>query len=213
MTTCSTCECRAMHDGNRHEKLFSLLPHFGDHLTPAILLSINTGLRRGEVLKLRWTSIDFSRRLLTVEGPNTKDRQTHHVPLNEEAVNTLRRWREQSEPGAHVFDVATGFQKGWVKLLKRARITHFRWHDLRHHFASRLVQHGVPLNTVRDLLGHSSVQMSLRYAPPGPRPAPRGRGQAQREANSCAYHGKGCRRCGAIPLILWWKGRDSTPAL
>jgi integrase len=86
------------------------------------------------------------------------------VPLNEEAVNTLHRWREQSGPGAQVFGVAAGFQKGWVKLLKRARITPFRWHDLRHHFASRLVQRGVPLNTVRDLLGHSSVQMSLRYA-------------------------------------------------
>jgi integrase len=73
---------------------------------------MNTGLRRGEVLKLRWTSIDFNRRLLTVEGPNAKNRQTRHVPLNEEAVNTLRRWREQSGPGAHVFDVATGFQKG-----------------------------------------------------------------------------------------------------
>jgi integrase len=102
----------------------------------------NTGLRRGEVLKLRWTSIDFNRRLLTVEGRNAKNRQTRHVPLNEEAVKTLRLWLEQSGPGAHVFDVATGFQKGWVKLLEGARISHFRWHDLRHHFASRLVHAG-----------------------------------------------------------------------
>ena len=126
---------------------------------------MNTGLRRrGEVVKLRWGSVDFNRRLLTVEGRNAKNRQTRHVPLNDEAVSVLRRWREQSGTGARVFDVATGFQTAWEKVLKRARITNFRWHDLRHHFASRLVQHGVPLNTVRDLLGHSSIGMSLRYA-------------------------------------------------
>ena len=55
-------------------------------------------------------------------------------------------------------------QAAWEKVLRRARISKFRWHDLRHHFASRLVQQGVPLNTVRDLLGHGSVGMSLRYA-------------------------------------------------
>jgi integrase len=148
----------------RHEAVLPPLPYFGDHLTPAVLLSINTGLRRGEVLKLRWSCVDFTCRLLTVEGRHAKNRQTRHVPLNEEAVSTLRRWREQSGPGAHLFDVGTGFRGAWERLLKRARIGHFRWHDLRHHFASRLVQRGVPLNTVRDLLGHSSVQMSLRYA-------------------------------------------------
>jgi integrase len=97
----------------RHEKLLPPLTHFGDHLTPAVLLSMNTGLRRGEVLKLRWSSVDFNRRLLTVEGRNAKNRQTRHVPLNEEAMNVLRRWREQSGGSAKVFDVATRFQTAW----------------------------------------------------------------------------------------------------
>jgi integrase len=148
----------------RRERILPPLTHFGDHLTPAVLLSMNTGLRRGEVVKLRWGSVDFNRRLLTVEGRTAKNRQTRHVPLNDEAVSVLQNWREQSGAGARVFDVATGFRAAWEKVLKRARISNFRWHDLRHHFASRLVQHGVPLNTVRDLLGHSSVGMSLRYA-------------------------------------------------
>jgi integrase len=148
----------------RHEELLSVLPHFGDHLTPAVLLSMNTGLQRGEVLKMRWVCVDFNRRLLTVEGGNAKNRQTRHVPLNEEAVSILRRWRDQSGNTERVFDVTTGFKKSWENVLLRARISKFRWHDLRHHFASRLVQQEVPLNTVRDLLGHGSVQMSLRYA-------------------------------------------------
>ena len=103
--------------------------------------------------------MDFNRRLLTVEGRNAKNRQTRHVPLNEEAVNVLRNWREQAGTGARVFDVV-GFQTAWETVLKRARISKFRWHDLRHHFASRLIQQGVPLKPVRDLLGHSSAAMS-----------------------------------------------------
>jgi integrase len=148
----------------RGEPLLPPLTRFGDHLTPAVLLSINTGLRRGEVLKLRWRSVDFDRRLLTVEGWDAKSRQTRHVPLNDEAMSVLQGWQDQSGNRARVFDMSTGFRTAWQKLLKRAAITRFRWHDLRHHFASRLVQRGVPLNTVRDLLGHSTVQMSLRYA-------------------------------------------------
>jgi integrase len=148
----------------RQYELLPSLPHFGDHLTPAVLLSMNTGLRRGELLALRWDSIDSGGRILTVEGGTSKSRQTRHVALNDEAMGALNRWREQTNGGRRVFEVSTGFKTAWAKLLKRANITKFRWHDMRHHFASRLVQKGIPLNTVRDLLGHSSATMSLRYA-------------------------------------------------
>lgn len=111
---------------NRQETLLQPLTHFGDHLTSAVLLSMNTGLRRGELLKLRWACVDFNRRLLTVEGRTAKSRQTRHMPLNDEALSVLQRWREQSEPGAKVFAVTTGFKTAWVKLLRRARITQFR---------------------------------------------------------------------------------------
>jgi integrase len=136
---------------------------------------MNTGLRRGEVVKLRWGSVDFNRRLLTVEGRNAKNRQTRHVPLNDEAVSVLRNWREQSGTGARAFRVATGFRTAWGKVLKRARISNFRWHDLRHHFASRLVQQGVPLNTVIFLVtAPSACPCAMRILRPisGVKPSP-----------------------------------------
>ena len=83
-------------------------------------------------------------------------------------LSVLTRWREQASEGARVFGISTSCKTARGRLLKRAQITNFRWYGLGHHFASRLVQHGVPLNTVRDLLGHSSVAMSLRYAHLGP---------------------------------------------
>ncbi|HVA41778.1 MAG TPA: site-specific integrase [Candidatus Binataceae bacterium] len=133
-----------------------------------MILSMNTGLRRGELLKLRCSSVDFDRRLLTVEGGTAKNRQTRDIPrdipLNDEATNMLRRWREQSGDRSRVFDMATSFNMAWPHVLDLAGIRKFCWRDLRHHFASRLVKVGVPLNTARDLPGHSSVAMSLRYA-------------------------------------------------
>lgn len=135
-----------------------------------MLLSLNTGMRRGEVFNLTWADIDLENKLITVEGDTSKSGQTRHIPMNKETVATIEGWRKQHPRNSgYVFPGKDGkrldnVKKSWDGLLKLARIESFRWHDLRHTFASKLVMAGVPLNTVRDLLGHSDLAMTLRYA-------------------------------------------------
>lgn len=169
---------RAERDSANHwrsERGYELLPSlrqlaFTDHVKPLILLSINTGCRRGELFDLTWSNVDLDRRILTVTGATAKSRRTRHIPLNREAMFVLQGWRAQAESAdglVFVNDAGQRFDRvnfSWRHLLKDAGITAFRWHDMRHHFASRLVMGGVDLNTVRELLGHSDYAMTLRYA-------------------------------------------------
>lgn len=158
----------------RQERNYDLLPelykfHFADHLTPMVLLSLNTGLRQGEIFSLKWENINFERASLTIEGTYAKSGTTRHIPLNSEALATLQEWRKQSSFQTYIFTNKKGeplgnVKKSWAKILKTAQIENFRWHDMRHHFASRLVMSDVDLNTVRELLGHSDLTMTLRYA-------------------------------------------------
>lgn len=142
---------------------------FTDHLKPMVILSLNTGLRRGELFNLRWPDVNLQGKTLTVAGEGTKTSETRHIPLNAEARDTLKAWKKQSEARGYVFpgqdgERMTDVKTAWLELLKAAGVEDFRWHDMRHDFASRLVMAGVPLNTVRDLLGHSDIKMTLRYA-------------------------------------------------
>lgn len=135
---------------------------FADHLTPMVLVAMNTGLRRGELTSLLWSDVSFQRKLLTVRAGYAKSGKARHVPLNREALDVLQRWQRQ-QPAGRIFEVGD-IKKAWAAILTEAGIADFRFHDLRHHFASRLVQAGVPLNTVRELLGHADLKMTLRYA-------------------------------------------------
>lgn len=147
---------------------------FTDHLKPLVLLSINTGARRGELFDLTWENVDLERRILTVTGATAKSKRTRHIPLNREATSILTAWQDQTnrrEGLVFVNDDGNRFDRvntSWRRLLKTAEIVDFRWHDMRHHFASRLVMGGIDLNTVRELLGHSDYSMTLRYAHLGP---------------------------------------------
>jgi integrase len=154
----------------RGYKEFPTLGAFTDHLKPMVLIALNTGCRRGELFNLKWTDINFVGRILTVAGATAKSGKTRHIPLNDEAFTVLQAWHGQckgkselvfpSYDGERMDNISTS----WERLIGDAKIENFRFHDCRHDFASKLVMAGVDLNTVRELLGHSDIKMTLRYA-------------------------------------------------
>lgn len=143
-----------------------------EHLVPMVLLAMNTGLRRGELFGLTWGDVSLPRALLTVTAASAKGQVARHIPLNREAIAALQTWQPKKARAVDLVFPGTGtgggrmtnVNKSWAHLAEQAKLCDFRFHDLRHHFASRLVMAGVDLNTVRELLGHSDLKMTLRYA-------------------------------------------------
>lgn len=142
---------------------------FTDHLMPMVLVAFNTGLRRGELLSLAWDNVSLSRKALTVVAATAKSGKTRHVPLNAEAHDVLTRWKKQGAGKGLVFAGLDGermatITTSWRKLVADAELVDFRFHDLRHTFASRMVMAGVDLYAVMRLLGHADFEMTAKYA-------------------------------------------------
>lgn len=136
---------------------------YSDHLMPLTLLGLNTGMRKGELTALSWGDIDLSNKVLTVRAGYAKSGEVRHIPLNSEALSVLKTLRKHKLGQGKLFDIGS-FTTAWKGVLLAAKIEDFRFHDLRHTFASNLVMAGVALNTIRELLGHSDIEMTLRYA-------------------------------------------------
>ncbi|HWG11123.1 MAG TPA: site-specific integrase [Rhodanobacteraceae bacterium] len=162
------------HNGNvwmlaRHREPRTELGAYCDHLQPLVLVAINTGLRRGELFSLEWRDVDLSRADLVVRAEVAKSGKARHVPLNAEAGDVLKRWKQQAADNGLVFPGRggarmTNINTAWATLCTDAQLDDFHFHDCRHHFASKLVMAGADLNTVRELLGHADITMTLRYA-------------------------------------------------
>lgn len=160
---------------HRRRRRYPLLPclravEFVDALRPAVLTSIMSGLRKSELFNLRWTDIDFANHIITVRDEHAKSGKQRHIPINAALYDVLVTWKPLAHPESpYVFAGESGepiqcMKKSFGAVLKVARIESFRWHDMRHTFASWLVQSGVDLNIVRELLGHASLTMTMRYA-------------------------------------------------
>lgn len=143
---------------------------YGDHMTPMTILSFLTGLRRGELFGLTWKDIDFKTCNVRVQGSGSKSGNTRFIPLCKEAVEVLHAWRAQTTSKHLVFEneetgaAFTTIKTAWGRIVKLAELEDFTWHDLRHDFGSKLAMAGVSLYTIKDLMGHASIETTQIYA-------------------------------------------------
>jgi len=131
-------------------------------LKPVVIFALHTGMRRGEILSLKWTDVDFTRKLVRVL--KSKNGEKRSVPMSNTVYGLLRGQNIRDISG-RVFPVSFRcLRQGFEKACSRAGLDNFTFHDLRHTFATRLVQNGVDLYKVKELLGHKTIAMTMRYS-------------------------------------------------
>ncbi len=146
------------------QRLLSELP---THQHETVLFALATGLRQSNILKLEWSKVDLLRRHAWVPGISSKNGKPIAVPLNEMAVEVLIR--QKGKHATRVFTyrgkpIANANTKAWKRALNRAEITGFRWHDLRHTWATWQRQAGTPTHELQRLGGWRTGAMVERYA-------------------------------------------------
>jgi integrase len=133
-----------------------------------VLFALTTGMRRGELLGLRWQDIDLERRVAVLQ--NTKNGDRRSVPIVPEVAQLLREHGKVRKIGNDQVFTGDGpaevwlFDKAWYAALKEAKIKDFRFHDLRHTAASYLAMSGATTAEIAAVLGHRTLQMVKRYA-------------------------------------------------
>jgi len=138
-------------------------------LRDIIVFALHSGMRQNEILTLKWTQVDLQRRVATLLV--TKNKEKRSIPLNRTLLELLQRIGRVRSISGYVFVSEAGTRRDARNLLrayysarKAAALEDVRFHDLRHTFATRLVQAGIDLYKVKELLGHKSITMTMRYA-------------------------------------------------
>lgn len=149
------------------EETDRLIAELPEHLRTMVRFSLETGLRRSNVTGLEWSQVDLARRTAWIHPDQAKARKAIAVPLSAAAVVVIRE--QIGKHSRHVFSfrgkpVRQVNTKAWRLALQRAGIENFRWHDLRHTWASWHVQAGTPLHVLQELGGWECVEMVRKYA-------------------------------------------------
>lgn len=149
------------------EECQRLISHCQGITKAIVITALNTGMRKGEILGLTWNQVDLKHGFILLDI--TKNGERREIPINETLRDTLQGLTRRVDIPYVFYDPVTGkpykdIKRSFQTALKKAGIKDFHFHDLRHTFASHLVMAGVDITTVKELLGHKTLTMTLRYS-------------------------------------------------
>jgi integrase len=152
-----------------HHEMKLLVGNSTPPLKHAILIALNTGMRSGEINNLEWINVNLEHNFITVTALEAKSKRVRRIPINSELRKLFLKLKLARNESRYVFqNPMTGesygsFQRSWKSLLSRTGITDFKFHDLRHTFASHFLMNGGDLYTLKEILGHKELNTTARY--------------------------------------------------
>lgn len=160
---------RYLDDIEREKLLQACKEVESSHLYLLVVLAVSTGARHGELINLRWQNVDLQRKVITLHDTKNKERRV--LPLVHHAFELMQqhnkvKWLSSNLVFPSPLDPAKPWNSrlAWLAALKKANITNFRFHDLRHSAASYLAMNGASLAEIAEVLGHKTLSMVKRYA-------------------------------------------------
>ena len=141
------------------------------YLRPIITTALNTGMRRGEILTLKWSDVDLDMNMITINQTNTKSKKQRKIPVSSRMRSLLLELKLQSGIQEYVFTDIQGrairtIRSAFQTACRKAGLDGLRFHDLRHTAATRMVESGANIVAISKILGHSDIKTTMRYAHP-----------------------------------------------
>lgn len=165
--------CKLLQENNRRlryltkEECKKIINSCEPHLKPIVITAINTGMRKGEILNLKWDNVDLKNGFILLDI--TKNGERREIPINDTLKSILQGITRRLDIPFVFYDNKSGkpyqdIKRSFATAVRRSKIHDFKFHDLRHTFASHLIMAGIDLTTVKELLGHKDIKMTMRYA-------------------------------------------------
>ncbi len=135
------------------------------HILPLVITALDTAMRRGELLKLKWQDIDLNSATITVQATNTKTEKTRLIGMTDRVNENLAKLWEKSpkDKSASVFGIRDNFKRAWQSALREAGINELHFHDLRHTGITRMIRAGIPASEAMKISGHTEMKTFQRY--------------------------------------------------